>query len=295
VEPDVTGTDADPGTAPTVIEVALPEAAGTVARRGRRHRALVLIAVLAVVLVAVAFEGPLAHIWYQSRQDNLASDLNAKRPHTAKGQALGVLQIPKIGLNLVVVEGDGPAQLRGGPGHRIGTARPGEVGNSLISGHRNGWGASFGALANLQAGDRVYVQLHGAEQPTLFVVQSVDRVRTSDRRLLGPSDDHRLTLVTAAGGQWFPPGHLVVTAVSGVVGHQVAGRAPPAESPGGSDVVNLTVLLFVLLGLATTAAVKVMRRVHRAAATAVVVGPLALGALLALMLALDQGVFRSLR
>ena len=55
-------------------------------------------------------------------------------------------------MNLVVAEGDSPQQLRSGPGHRIGTPLPGKVGNSVIFGHRTGWGGPLSDLGTLEDG-----------------------------------------------------------------------------------------------------------------------------------------------
>ena len=62
------------------------------------------------------------------------------------GNAIGVVQIPRLGLNVVVAEGDAPQQLRSGPGHRFGTALPGDIGNAVIVGHRSGWGGPLASI-----------------------------------------------------------------------------------------------------------------------------------------------------
>ena len=48
---------------------------------------------------------------------------------------MGLIAIPKLGLDDVVVEGTGEAQLQGGPGHYLGTSLPGQAGNAGIAGH----------------------------------------------------------------------------------------------------------------------------------------------------------------
>jgi sortase A len=254
--------------------------------RVRRGAIVAATAVVGVVLVAILFQGPLAHVWYQSRQQNLGGDFNAKRRKAAKGQALAVLQIPRINVNLVVVEGDGPTQLRGGPGHRIGTPLPGQVGNSLIFGHRSGWGAPFSKLAQLHAGDQIVLQPR-TQQPISFKVLSVSRVGGGDVRPLAASDDHRVTLVTGTGGG-FSGERLVVAAVSGDPGKLSAPkRGLRATTRHGPVILNATVGVFLLLVAASVLALRWLRPRHKTATTALVVTPLALGAVLALLLELD--------
>ncbi len=75
--------------------------------------------------------------------------------YPAVGDPVAIIAIPRIGLDQVVVEGVGSAQLAVGPGHYPGTALPGQPGNSGIAGHRTTHGAPFNALAELVPGDPV--------------------------------------------------------------------------------------------------------------------------------------------
>ena len=53
-----------------------------------------------------------------------------------EGKAAGVILIPKIGLDEIVVEGVGVEELKGGVGHYPDTKMPGEAGNAALAGHR---------------------------------------------------------------------------------------------------------------------------------------------------------------
>lgn len=69
---------------------------------------------------------------------------------------IGTMEIPKISVNMVVVEGTEPAQLAVAIGHVPGTALPGEKGNCSVAGHRSGRGAKpFENLDRLEDGDIV--------------------------------------------------------------------------------------------------------------------------------------------
>ncbi len=80
----------------------------------------------------------------------------SRRP--AEGEALGRLEMPRLGLDMVVFEGTTDATLQKGPGHLVGTAWPaaGERGNCVIAGHRDTF---FRRLASAREND--VVRLHG--------------------------------------------------------------------------------------------------------------------------------------
>lgn len=75
-----------------------------------------------------------------------------------QGQALGRIVIPAAGVDWLVVEGVGRADLAQGPGHMPGTALPGQPGNAVISGHRTTYGAPFYDLDLLAPGDSITVE-----------------------------------------------------------------------------------------------------------------------------------------
>ena len=70
------------------------------------------------------------------------------------GSPLGVIDVPQIGLSYAVVHGDGKEQLRVAIGHMPGTPLPGELGNSVLAGHRTSNGAPLYDLDLLAVGDR---------------------------------------------------------------------------------------------------------------------------------------------
>lgn len=79
-------------------------------------------------------------------------------PHPAPspGAPVATISIPKIGLNMVVVEGTGEASLELGPGHYSGTPLPGEAGNVAIAGHRTTWARPFYNLDAMRPGDPIF-------------------------------------------------------------------------------------------------------------------------------------------
>jgi sortase A len=75
----------------------------------------------------------------------------------ALGHALGVIQIPKINLKKVVVQGANPEDLALGPGHIPSTVMPGQPGTFAVSGHRTTHGQPFYRLNELAKGDTITI------------------------------------------------------------------------------------------------------------------------------------------
>lgn len=74
-----------------------------------------------------------------------------------RGEAIALLEIPKIDLSWYVVEGIGVEDLKKGPGHFPETPMPGHLGNAAIAGHRTTYGHPFLELDQLEPGDRIEV------------------------------------------------------------------------------------------------------------------------------------------
>ena len=259
----------------------------SVERTGRIALIALVVGALLWGLFAL-FEGPFAHSWSRIRQHQLASQFSAARAHSGSGAAIAILQVKSLGTNLVVAEGDSPGQLRSGPGHRIGTPMPGQVGNSVIVGHRHGWGGPLADIGQLKPGDPIAVQAGSLGGPIgVFTVQSVKKVAGDDVTPFAPSTDRRLTIVAGTGGQ-FSDERIVVVAISGKPGRlEDPTSATRATTPGGSLVWNTEVLLAVGSLLVAGGVFLLMRRRYRPLPIAAVVTPLVLLAVLALLLNLD--------
>lgn len=143
------------------------------------------------------------------------------------GAPVALVQIGRLGLQRVVVEGARPGDTQDGPGHVPGTAGPGQPGNSGIVGRQAAYGGAFGRLRELTVGDEILVT----------TVQGQTVYRVSDNRegpdsavdaALDPSTDDRLTLI---GGAGLRPGSSarVVTA-------QLVGRPFPPTPQGGRTI-----------------------------------------------------------
>ena len=102
-----------------------------------------------------------------------------------------VLRVPRLGIEVPVLEGTSDLTLNRGVGHVPGTARPGEPGNLAITGHRDGF---FRPLKDASIGDVIEVQRQS--QTDRYVVRKIKVVFPSDTSVLNPTTDSTLTLVT---------------------------------------------------------------------------------------------------
>jgi sortase A len=99
-------------------------------------------------------------MWAARLQRGLVHELagNAKAYAAGEiktGEALTQLEIPSLGVDVVVVEGATPAALHAGAGHYPETPLPGEPGNVAIAGHRTTYGRPFNDIDKLEPGDKV--------------------------------------------------------------------------------------------------------------------------------------------
>jgi sortase A len=83
----------------------------------------------------------------------------AFRKASAEGDAIARIEIPRLGLDVVVVNGTEASDLRRGPGRHLETFMPGERELVYIAGHRTTYGAPFSDIDDLRPGDRVIVEV----------------------------------------------------------------------------------------------------------------------------------------
>ena len=104
---------------------------------------------------------------------------------------MAVLRIPKLHLEVPVLDGTDDLTLNRAVGRIDGTARPGENGNLGIAGHRDGF---FRGLKDIVAGDAISLEtLSGTDD---YVVEGIRIVPPEDVSVLDATASPVLTLVT---------------------------------------------------------------------------------------------------
>jgi LPXTG-site transpeptidase (sortase) family protein len=118
----------------------------------------------------------------------------ARRPLTHvvhHGDLLCVLQVPRLGLTVPVVEGADSDSLLHGAGHVMHTAFPGHHGNAGIAAHRD---TCFRPLRFIRPGDDVVITSPDGVYD--YVVAGTEIVLPSDGEVLHHTRNRVLTLVT---------------------------------------------------------------------------------------------------
>ena len=112
-------------------------------------------------------------------------------PKLAIGSVLGQMEIPRIGISLMVLEGDSDPILRRAAGHLESTAIPGQPGNVAIAAHRDTF---FRALRNIR--DQDVITLSTLTGTYRYQVDSVEVVGPNATEVLADSPQPTLTLIT---------------------------------------------------------------------------------------------------
>jgi sortase A len=107
------------------------------------------------------------------------------------GDVVGQLEVPRLGISVMVVEGADGGDLKHAVGHITGTPLPGESGNVGIAGHRDTF---FRPLRFVQRNDRI--DLHTLRGTYHYRVVSTNLVQPSDVQVLNSTGRDALTLVT---------------------------------------------------------------------------------------------------
>lgn len=116
---------------------------------------------------------------------SLPAKLPALLPDVATGRLIGRLEVSRLGLSVMVVEGEDQATLRRAAGHVPGTSLPGRPGNVGITGHRDTF---FRPLRNIQRNDMI----------TLTTLRGAYRYRVVSMRIVSPDN---VAVLDSNGGE----------------------------------------------------------------------------------------------
>jgi sortase A len=166
------------------------------------------VVILADVATTLAWREPVSSLYgsiQQHRAEDELADLEASFPSSAdlrkaarartsrsrvatladlfshkveEGQAIGRIAIPRIGLDVIAVQGTDTATLQKGPGHYPKTPFPGQPGTTAFAGHRTTYLAPFRHLDQLEAGDLIRIEMPYANLT----------YRVQDTRVVAPTD-----------------------------------------------------------------------------------------------------------
>lgn len=121
------------------------------------------------------------------------TDLRTNWETGQRDGTVGIIRIPTIGVDHVVVDDiTGPA-LEQGPGHYPTTPLPGDPGNVAVAAHRTTYAAPFADLDQLEPGHLIHLDTPDGRTVTYQVDRTLI-VQPDDLTVIGDYGDNRLTL-----------------------------------------------------------------------------------------------------
>lgn len=159
--------------------------------------ALVLVCWVYLRIEDLRLQRAASHLLEQQMQH--ASDIMRRRAEPQvhvlsrprPGDIIGRIEIPRIHVSVVVLEGSDARVLRIGAGHVQGTALPGTVGNVGIAAHRDTF---FRPVREIRPDD--LITLTTPQGVFQYRVEGTEIVNPTDVQVLHQTKDAELTLVT---------------------------------------------------------------------------------------------------
>src|SRR5947208_3892951 len=106
-----------------------------------------------------AFHAPISTGSIATERRSIAREARRYRLSSTRGEAVGRIRVPRMGLNMILVNGTDHDTLKKGPGRDLRTFMPGENRLVYIAGHRTTYLAPFSHIDSLRTGDRVTLEV----------------------------------------------------------------------------------------------------------------------------------------
>ncbi len=131
---------------------------------------------------------------------SIAREAKSYRLNSARGEVIGRLRVPRMGVNMLLVNGTDHETLKKGPGRDLRTFMPGENRLVYIAGHRTTYLAPFSHIDRLRSGDRVTIEVPYAT--FIYSVTGHRIVKSTDLSVLR-SPQHELVELQACHPRFF--------------------------------------------------------------------------------------------
>ena len=131
---------------------------------------------------------------------SIAREAKSYRLNSARGEVIGRLRVPRMGVNMLLVNGTDHETLKKGPGRDLRTFMPGENRLVYIAGHRTTYLAPFSHIDRLRSGDRVTIEVPYAT--FIYSVTGHRIVKATDLSVLR-SPQHELVELQACHPRFF--------------------------------------------------------------------------------------------
>ena len=178
---------------------------------------VVLILIGAAVLALAAGGYLQSPFWQHVQAEPIVPPAAAVRRGAlpAPGSRVARLRIPRIHLDVPIIEGTKPEDLLKAPGHLAGSAMPGDPQNCVLAGHRD---LHFRRLGELRKGDRIEL-LSGADLFT-YQIDSTHVVAPTRQDVLDAGQEAVLTLITCYPFRYVGPAPKRYVVVAPLMGRQ---------------------------------------------------------------------------
>ncbi|MGB2953367.1 MAG: class E sortase [Gaiellaceae bacterium] len=151
--------------------------------------------------LAAGYEAPqLERASAETVRRTIAQEARVYRMTTHAGEAIGRILIPRLHLNMILVDGTDEASLKKGPGRDLRTFMPGEGQLVYIAGHRTTYLAPFSHIEQLRRGDRVTLRVPYA---TFVYRITTHRIVKADDLSVLKSPGHELVELQACHPRFF--------------------------------------------------------------------------------------------
>jgi sortase A len=104
------------------------------------------------------------------------------------------LQVPNLGIDAPIVQGDGWEQLKKGVGQHVGTPNPGQKGNIVLSAHDDVFGEIFKDLDRLKEGDKII--LFTNQRTYTYSVRQTQVVEPTQVDVMNQTQESIVTLIS---------------------------------------------------------------------------------------------------
>ncbi len=123
------------------------------------------------------------------RQD-VAVEARRYRRSSRRGEAIGKIRVPRLGLDMILVNGTDEGSLEKGPGRDLHTYMPGQGELIYIAGHRTTYLAPFSDIDALRAGDPLTLEVpygtfrYRVTGHTIVAADDLSRLRSHGREVV---------------------------------------------------------------------------------------------------------------
>ncbi len=147
-----------------------------------------------------SFEATISGATVTAERESIAREAKRYRTSSTRGEVIGRLRVPRMGVNMLLVNGTDHGTLKKGPGRDKRTFMPGENRLVYIAGHRTTYLAPFSHIDRLRSGDRITIEV---PYGTFIYAVTQHRIVTSTDLSVLRSPRHELVELQACHPRFF--------------------------------------------------------------------------------------------